>query len=161
MQVLVFKHALGGVDDWGAIEVFGREHKDFLRQYLELPNGIPSHDTIQRVIVMVSPEFLQRFKILRNEMLRSDEGERIKKILATDGKTQRGSGNENQKANHIVSAVDENGFCLSEKRVNEKSNEITAIPELLDDLNIKGHIITTDAMGDTDRNRKEDPKKEC
>jgi predicted transposase YbfD/YdcC len=80
-------------------------------------------------------------------MLNSDEGERVRKLLAIDGKTQCGNGNKNQKANHIVSAVDENGFCLGEKRVNEKSNEITAIPDLLDDLNVKGHIITTDAMG--------------
>ena len=53
----------------------------------------------------------------------------------------------NKKANHIVSAVDENGFCVGEKLVSDKSNEITAIPELLDDLSIKGHIITIDAMG--------------
>ena len=64
-----------------------------------------------------------------------------------DGKTQRGTGTSNQKANHIVSAVDENGFCLGQNRVDEKSNEITAIPDLIDTLNIKGHIITTDAMG--------------
>ena len=80
-------------------------------------------------------------------MLNSNEGEKIKKILAIDGKTQCGNANKNQKANHIVSAVDENGFCLGEKRVSEKSNEITAIPELLDILNVKGQIITTDAMG--------------
>ena len=69
------------------------------------------------------------------------------KILAIDGKTQRGNGNSKQKANHIVSAVDEDGFCLSEKRVDEKSNEITAIPGVLDSLNIKGHIITIDSIG--------------
>ena len=62
-------------------------------------------------------------------MLNSGEGEKIKKLLAIDGKTQRGNGNKNQKANHIVSAVTENGFCLGEKRVSEKTNEITAIPE--------------------------------
>ena len=61
--------------------------------------------------------------------------------------TQRGNGNKKQKGNHIVSAVDERGFCLGQKRVEEKTNEITAIPELLDSLNIKGTIITTDAMG--------------
>jgi predicted transposase YbfD/YdcC len=80
-------------------------------------------------------------------MLNSGEGEKIKKILAIDGKTQCGNGNKRQKANHIVSAVDENGFCLGEKRVNDKTNEIKAIPDLLDDLNVKGYIITTDAMG--------------
>ena len=144
---LVFFAMLAGADEWTAYEIFGKEHEEFLRGYLELPYGIPSHDTIQRVFAMVSPEFLQGFQVLWNEMLNSDEGEKIKKILAIDGKTQCGNGNKNQKANHIVSAVDENGFCLGEKRVDEKSNEITAIPDLLDALNVKGHIITTDAMG--------------
>jgi len=144
---LVFFAMLSNADEWVEIEIFGKEHETFLRRYLELPYGIPSHDTIQRVFAIVSPEFLQGFQTLWNEMLSSEEGEKIKKILAIDGKTQRGNGNANQKANHIVSAVDENGFCLGQKRVNEKSNEITAIPELLDSLNIKGNIVTADAMG--------------
>jgi Transposase len=144
---LVFFALLGNADEWTAIEVFGIEHEEILRRYLELPYGIPSHDTIERVFAMVSPEFLQKFRTLWEEMINSNEGEKIKKLLAIDGKTQRGNGNKNQKANHIVSAVDENGFCLGERLVNEKTNEITAIPELLDDLNIKRHIITTDAMG--------------
>jgi len=144
---LVFFALLSNANIWEEIEIFGQEHEEFLRKYLELPNGIPSHDTIQRVFAMVSPEFLQKYQQLWNELLNSDEGEKIKKILSIDGKTQRGNGNINQKANHIVSAVDENGFCLGEKLVAEKSNEITAIPELLDNLNVKGHIITTDAMG--------------
>jgi len=144
---LVFFALVGNADDFVEIEVFGNEHEEFLKKYLELPNGIPSHDTIQRVMAMVAPEFLQKFQVQWNEMLNSNEGEKIKKILAIDGKTQRGNGNKNQKANHIVSAVDENGFCLGQTRVNEKSNEITAIPDLLDSLNIKDHIITTDAMG--------------
>ena len=64
-----------------------------------------------------------------------------------DGKTQRGNKRGGQEPNHIVSCVDENGFCLSQQVVADKSNEITAIPVLLEDLNIKGHIVTTDAMG--------------
>jgi len=144
---IVFFATVGNADDFVEIEVFGKEHEAFLRRYLELPNGIPSHDTIQRVMAMVSPEFLGSIQIQWNEMMNSDEGEKIKKILAIDGKTQCGNGNKNQKANHIVSAVDENGFCLGQKRVDEKTNEITAIPDLLDSLNIRGNIITTDAMG--------------
>jgi predicted transposase YbfD/YdcC len=144
---LVLFATLANANEWAAIEVFGKEHKEFLHEYLELPNGIPSHDTIQRVFAMVAPEFLKRLQALWNEMLNSDEGEKIKKILAIDGKTQCGNGNKNQKANHIVSVVDENGFCLGETLVNEKSNEITAIPKLLDELNVKGQIITIDAMG--------------
>lgn len=145
--MLVFFATLGDADDWVEMEVFGKEHEDFLRNYLELPNGIPSHDTIQRVFAIVPSEFLENFQKQWNEMLNSDEGDKIKRLLAIDGKTQRGNGSKNQKANHIVSAVDEKGFCLGQKRVEEKTNEIKAIPELLDCLNIKGTIITTDAMG--------------
>jgi len=143
---LVFFATLANMDDWVSIEIFGNEHESFLRKYLELGSGIPSHDTIQRVFAMVAPEFLQGFQVQWDKMLSEDEGEKIKKLLAIDGKTQRGNGNRNQKANHIVSAVDENGFCLGEKRVDAKSNEITAIPELLEVLNIKGNIVTIDAM---------------
>jgi hypothetical protein len=108
---------LANADEWTAIEVFGKEHEEFLRKYFELPYGIPSHDTIERVFAMVSPEFLQKFRALWDGMLNSGEGEKIRKILAVDGKTQRGNGNANQKASHIVSAVDENGFCLGEEHV--------------------------------------------
>ena len=145
--LLVFFATLANADDWVEIEMFGKEHEDFLQNYLELPNGIPSHDTLQRVFAMVPTEFLESFQQKWNEMLSSDEGEKVKRLLAIDGKTQRGNGNKNQRPNHIVSAVDERGFCLGQKRVEEKTNEIKAIPELLDHLNIKGTIITTDAMG--------------
>ena len=97
---LVFFAMLANANEWIEIELFGKEHEQFLRKYLELPNGIPSHDTIQRVIAMVSPEFLQQYQAMWNKMLNSDEGEKIKKILAIDGKTQCGNGNKNQKANH-------------------------------------------------------------
>lgn len=145
--MIVFFAMLANADDWVEMEVFAREHEDFLRDYLELPNGIPSHDTIQRVFAIVPSEFLENFQRQWNEMLNSDEGDKIKRLLAIDGKTQRGNSSKTQKANHIVSAVDERGFCLGQKRVEEKTNEIKAIPDLLDCLNIKGTIITTDAMG--------------
>ena len=99
---LVFFASVGNADDFVEIETFGDEHEEFLRRYLELPGGIPSHDTIQRVMAMVSPEFLQSFQTQWNEMLNTDEGGRIKKILAIDGKTQCGNGNKNQKANHMI-----------------------------------------------------------
>lgn len=138
---------LANANDPEEIEIFGKAHETFLREYFELEFGIPSHDTIERAFAMVSPEYLQGFRDHFHELMNSEEGQKIRKILALDGKTQRGNGRGEQKANHIVSAVDENGFCLGEKRVEDKSNEITAIPDLLDSLNIKGHIITTDAMG--------------
>jgi len=144
---MVFFALLGNASKWEDIEIFGKEHEGFLRRYLELPNGMPSHDTIQRVMAMVSSGYVQTFRAKWNEMLNSDEGEKIKKILAIDGKTQCGNDTDEQKANHIVSAVDEDGFCVGEVKTADKSNEITAIPELLDKLNVEGQIITTDAMG--------------
>lgn len=144
---IVFIASLANASDWTEIYYFAASKEDELRKYLELPHGIPSHDTIQRVFAMVSPEYLQSFQQRWNEEISNNEGEKLKRILAIDGKTQRGNITANQKGNHIVSAVDEDGFCLGQKRVKEKTNEITAIPDLLETLNIKGHIITTDAMG--------------
>ncbi|HHX57271.1 MAG TPA: ISAs1 family transposase, partial [Clostridiales bacterium] len=108
---------------------------------------MPSHDTIERNFAMIDLAFLQGLQTKFNEMLSNGEGDKLKKLLAIDGKTQSGNGNKNQRANHIVSAVDEHGICLGQQLVQEKSNEITAIPELLDKLNVKGHIVTIDAMG--------------
>ena len=144
---LVFFASLANADEWTAIYCFGITNEKFLRKHLELPNGIPSHDTIERVFSMVSPEYLKEFRKRWDEIMLGKTGNKIKRILGIDGKTQRGNGTDTQKANHIVSAVDDRGFCLGETRVDEKSNEITAIPELLKVLNIKGHIVTTDAMG--------------
>jgi hypothetical protein len=144
---IVFFALLANANEWIEIYYFAKKYEKFLRKYIELPNGIPSHDTIQRVFAMVSAEYLQGFQKRWNEVMSGNMGSKIKKILALDGKTQRGNGTANQKANHIVSAVDNNGYCLGEVLVDDKSNEITAIPELLNALNIKDHIITTDAMG--------------
>ena len=95
--MLVFFATLANADDWVEIEVFGKEHEDFLRNYLELPYGIPSHDTIQRVFAIVPSGFLENFQKKWNELLNSEEGEKVKRLLAIDGKTQRGNGNKNQK----------------------------------------------------------------
>lgn len=138
---------IANANDPEEIEVFCNVHETFLREYFVLANGIPSHDTIERVFEMVSPEYLEGLQHHFNELLNTNEGEKIRKILAIDGKTQCGNGTDKQKANHIVSCVDEDGFCLGQKLVDDKSNEITAIPALLYNLNIKGHIITTDSMG--------------
>jgi predicted transposase YbfD/YdcC len=144
---LVFFASLANADDWPSIYYFGKTNEEFLRKYLELPNGIPSHDTIERVFAMVPPEYLQAFRERWNEAMSYNRGKRIRKALGIDGKTQRGNGTCDQKANHIVSAVDDEGFCIGETLTDEKSNEITAIPALLKSLNIKGNIITIDAMG--------------
>ena len=139
-----FFEMLGNADTFVEIEVFGVEHESVLREYVELENGIPSHDTTERAFAMFSPKFLEHCQSKFNEMLSNDEGE---KIIGIDGKTQRGNGTEEQKANHIVSAVDNEGFCLGQVKTEDKSNEITAAPDLLDNLNVKGHIVTADAMG--------------
>lgn len=144
---IVFFARLANANDWDEIHYFAVVKENFLRKYLELPNGIPSYDTIRRVMAMVSPEFLSTFQIRWNELINGNQGQKLKKILALDGKTQRGNKRGGQEPNHIVSCVDNDGFCLSQKLVHEKSNEIKAIPELLDEINIKGHIVTTDAMG--------------
>ena len=144
---LVFFASLANADEWACIEYFGIANEKFLRKYLELPNGIPSHDTIQRVFAMVSPEYLQVFRIRWDQVMTGSMGGKLKRILGIDGKTQRGNGTATQKANHIVSAVDDKGFSVGETLTDEKSNEITAIPKLLNSLNIKGNIITIDAMG--------------
>ncbi|MEY8390822.1 transposase family protein [Lachnospiraceae bacterium 45-W7] len=73
--LLIFFTMLANADDWVEMEVFGKEHENFLRNYLELPNGIPSHDTIQRVFAMVPSEFLESFQRKWNEMSNSDEGD--------------------------------------------------------------------------------------
>ncbi len=144
---IVFFASLANANDWVEIHCFGVVNEKFLRKYLELPNGIPSHDTIQRVMSIVSAEYLQAFRKRWDEVMTGTMGGRIRKMLGIDGKTQCGNVTSCQKANHIVSAVDEKGFCVGEVRVDDKSNEITAIPELLSSLNIKGNIITIDAMG--------------
>lgn len=145
--IIVLFAKFANADDWQEIHYFAVIHEKLLREYIGLENGIPSHDTIERNFAVIEPSYLQVLQTKFNEMLSSGEGEKLKKILAIDGKTQCGNGNRKQKANHIVSAVDENGICLGQTLVQEKSNEITAIPELLESLNIKGQIVTIDAMG--------------
>jgi len=153
------KHKLGDViaislfatlarcDDLKDIFYWADANEEILREFLELPNGIPGYDTIRRVLAIVEPTVLDDFAQKWNELTQKGETEKLRKILAIDGKTQRGNATSEQKPNHIVNAVDENGICFGQEVVDEKSNEITAIPKLLKRLNIKDHIITIDAMG--------------
>lgn len=146
--VIVLFAKLANADDWEEMEYFAECHKDFLKRYISLENGVPSHDTIQRVMGSINPQHMQKLYEKWNGLLSTDEGEKLKKIICIDGKTMRGNGTRGQKPNHIVSAwSDEDGFCLGQKTVEEKSNEITAIPQLLDAVNVKGNVITIDAMG--------------
>ena len=146
--VIVLFATLANVDGWEEMEYWAKYHEKYLRKYIELKNGIPSHDTIQRVFGMISPEILQKLYQKWQELLNRDEGEKLKKIVCIDGKTMRGNKRKDGRASHIVSAwCREDGFCLGQRAVEEKSNEITAIPELLDKIQINGQVVTIDAMG--------------
>lgn len=146
--VIVLFATFADADDWIEIGMFAKIHEAYLRKYLGLENGVPSHDTIQRAMAMLSPEVFQRIQKDFQETLNREEGEKLKKIIAIDGKTMRGNQQNGEKPGHIVSAwSDEDGFCLGQTAVDEKSNEITAIPELLNRLNIRKQVVTIDAMG--------------
>lgn len=146
--VIVLFATLANVDDWVEMEYFAHYHEDYLKRYIELKNGIPSHDTLCRVFGMLSPEIIQQFYRKWQELLNKNEGETLRKLICIDGKTMRSNKRKDGKANHIITAWSrEDGFSLGQKAVDTKSNEITAIPELLDKIRIKGEIVTIDAMG--------------
>ncbi len=138
---------ISGADGWTAIETYGKAKQEWLEQFLELPNGIPSHDTISRVFSRLNPEeFASSFSSWINSITKKIGAE----VIAIDGKTLKQSYDRNnqQKALHIVTAwANNNKLVLAQKKVDSKSNEITAIPALLDFLDISGNIITIDAMG--------------
>ncbi len=137
-----------GADTWNQIETYGKTKYDWLKKILELPNGIPSHDTFRRVFILIDPnEFRQCFinwVESLNSLLPTSQ------VISIDGKTLRGSHNkkDNKSAIHMVSAwASEMNMVIGQLKTEEKSNEITAIPKLLDMLDISGSIVTIDAMG--------------
>lgn len=136
-----------GADGWVGIEEFGNAKLDWFKTFLELPNGIPSHDTFGRVFARLDPDQFQRcFLSWVQAICEITEGE----VVAVDGKTLRRSkdGTLGKDAIHMVSAwASENRLTLAQKKVDDKSNEITAIPTLLELLELKGCIVTTDALG--------------
>jgi len=145
---LVLLATLGKADDWEEIEAFGRGHEEYLRKHLELPNGIPGHDTIRRVMAMIDPIAMEKIKQQWESILNSEEGEKLKRILNIDGKTLCGSGDINHRALHVVTVWSkEDGISLGQKAIPAKSHEGEAIMELLDQLNCKGQTFTIDAMG--------------
>jgi predicted transposase YbfD/YdcC len=134
-------------DGFTDMEVFGRAREEWLRKYLELPGGIPSHDTFGRVFSIIDPEAFTKCFVNWTEAIHAaTDGE----VVALDGKTVRGSFDTatGKCALHMVSAwASENGLTLGQVKVDNKGNEITAIPKLLEMIDVKGRIITTDAMG--------------
>jgi predicted transposase YbfD/YdcC len=138
---------IGGASGWEDIEVYGVSHEQWLSSFLELPFGIPRADTYRRLFERISPTaFEQSFQSWLSGLVR-DLGAQV---IPIDGKTVRGSYDRNgeQSALHLVSAwASENRLFLGQVKVEDKSNEITAIPALLELLDITGCIITIDAMG--------------
>ena len=136
---------VSGADDWVAVEVFCKAKIDWFKKHLELPGGIPSHDTFSAVFRYLDADaFEARFRSWMAEIcVRTDL-----KHVAIDGKTMRSSGGPKARALHVVSAfATANGITLGQVAVDAKSNEITAIPELLKTLDIAGATVTIDAMG--------------
>ncbi|MDE6516394.1 MAG: ISAs1 family transposase [Acetatifactor sp.] len=129
-------------EDFPDMEEFGKQREEWLKKFLELPHGIPSKDTFRRLFERLTPEALS--ECLYDWLGCHWEEDRV---IAIDGKTIRGSKSESHRAYHVVSAfVAENQLVLGELVTEEKSNEITAVPELVDSLNIENSIVTADAM---------------
>ena len=142
-----------GADEFTEMEQWGKANEDWLRTFLELPNGIPSHDTFGDVFAKLNPaEFNRCFLNWVEDLRSSTAGE----VIAIDGKTLRRSHNRSagKGAIHLVSAwAGRNRLTLGQVKVDGKSNEITAIPELLRLLDLRGGIVTIDASGATARAR--------
>ena len=144
---IVICASICGAEKWDDIEEFGKAKEPWLRKFLELPHGIPSHDTFGRVFGLLDPDAVNRCFYSWVEAINpASEGE----IINIDGKTVRHSYDSagGKSAIHMVSAwANKAGLVLGQKRVDEKTNEITAIPELVDMLEIEGCVVTIDAMG--------------
>jgi predicted transposase YbfD/YdcC len=138
---------VAGADTYEQIENFGKKRKKWLSKFLELPYGIPSHDTFGRIFERMNPkEFQNCFKLWIESVTDQTKGQ----VIAIDGKTLRRSHDKStdKKAIHMISAwAASNQVVLGQLKTKEKSNEITAIPQLLRLLDISGCIITIDAMG--------------
>jgi predicted transposase YbfD/YdcC len=138
---------VSGADAWTEVETYGLQKQPWLETFLELPNGIPSHDTLGRVFAALDPAAFQRcFVGWMQAVVDASRG----RLVAIDGKALRHSFDtaKGKSALHLVSAwASANHLLLGQCAVDEKSNEITAIPELLKLLDLQGALVTIDAMG--------------
>jgi predicted transposase YbfD/YdcC len=137
---------LSGAESWNDIAQYGEEKLDWLKTFLTLPGGIPSHDTFNRVFAALDPEEMEKgFASWVSSIAKLTAGE----VVAIDGKALCGTRETGKKTLvHMVSAwAETNGLVLAQRKVDEKSNEITAIPRLLDALELAGTVVTIDAMG--------------
>ncbi|OAI45627.1 hypothetical protein AYO44_12620 [Planctomycetaceae bacterium SCGC AG-212-F19] len=145
IMVIAICAVIAGANSWTDIAAFGRRRRAWLQRFLDLPNGIPSHDTFERVFQLLNPAAFQA--CFRQWMLALVETVGCTQI-AIDGKTLRGSGSADLGPLHLVSAwATANHLSLGQVAVAAKSNEITAIPKLLDLLDLRGALVTIDAMG--------------
>lgn len=149
--VIAICGVLSGCDGCVEIAEYGRRKEEFFRTLLELPHGIPSHDTFNRVLALLKPEALQACLIGWLRGVRDEAGDsREERHIAIDGKSLRRTFDRAASQNmlHLVSAWSTaNGLTLGQVAVDEKSNEITAIPRLLAAVDISGATVTIDAMG--------------
>ncbi|HSQ55285.1 MAG TPA: ISAs1 family transposase [Gemmata sp.] len=138
---------LSGANSFAAIEEFGLDRRTWFARFLDLTNGIPSDDTFARVLARIDPGAFEKCLLSWMQAVQEITDHRL---IAIDGKTLRGSYDrrDGKAAIHMVSAwASENTLSLGQVVVNEKSNEITAIPELLRLLDVSGAVVTIDAMG--------------
>lgn len=138
---------ISGAESWDDIELFAECKYDWFKSFLELPNGVPSHDTFNRVFARLDPEQLEKCFV---NWIKSINSLISGSQIAIDGKTLRHSYDRNSEQEAIVMVtawVRESGLVLAQKKVAKKSNEITAVPELLKILELSGAIVTLDAMG--------------
>ena len=145
--VITICAAICGADDWVAVESFGLAKRSWLATFLELPNGIPSHDTFWRVFRRLDPE---QFQASFMNWVAAIHETTMGQVIAVDGKQLRRShdASAGKAAIHMVSAwATSHQLVLGQRKVDEKSNEITAIPELLQALDLHGCLVTIDAMG--------------
>lgn len=137
---------LSGAESWNDIEDYGLAKREWLKTFLALPGGIPSHDTFNRVFAALDPEQMEKgFVAWVGSIAKLTAGE----VIAIDGKALRGTATAGKKPLvHMVSAwAESNNLVLAQRKVDEKSNEITAIPKLLEVLELSGTVVTLDAMG--------------
>jgi len=145
--VITLFAVISGADSWLGIEAYGQAKEEWLKQFLSLANGIPSHDTFGRVFARLDPEKLETE--FRN-WVKTIAGELTAQVIAIDGKASRGSYDRGDgvKELQLVSAwATSSRLVLGQEAVDQKSNEITAIPKLLEQLDLKECIVTIDAMG--------------
>jgi predicted transposase YbfD/YdcC len=136
---------LCGGESFNDMEEFGKAKQDWFKTFLQLPKGIPAHDTFNRLFAALNPQrFLECFLRWTQSLRTAIAGE----IVAIDGKALRRALNRGQSAKYIVNAwAGQNNLVLGQLKVADKSNEITAVPELLRALELAGCIVTVDAMG--------------